>query len=222
MSDSIIANVSEIFGNTIQGEGPFTGVPATFIRLHGCKNYCPYCDSKYSWQGEPTKMSMAEIYAKVNTFRDQLIVLTGGEPLMQPDVVKDFCNHYTETPYKLQIETSGKVSVTEELAETMCAQAVVICSPKYLNGIWFTAPDFDASIIDYFKFVVRDINDILAILLFIAEYDIDHTRVYLMPEGASRAEQIQKMPFVVEQCVKHGFKMSPRLHVLIWDTKRGV
>jgi 7-carboxy-7-deazaguanine synthase len=43
-----------------------------------------------------------------------------------------------------------------------------------------------------------------------------------MPEGSTREEQISKMPEVIEYCLENKFHFSPRLHILAYDTKRGV
>jgi len=45
---------------------------------------------------------------------------------------------------------------------------------------------------------------------------------YLMPEGCTRQEQISKSLMVIKQCIKYNMNFSPRVHILVWDNKRGV
>jgi len=88
--------VASIFGPTIQGEGPFAGQPAIFLRLAGCnrgkkdsKAGCSFCDADFRidnarWM--TTQEIIAEIDTLAGTFEGgntRLLVVTGGEPLLQ-------------------------------------------------------------------------------------------------------------------------------------------
>ena len=72
---------------TIQGEGPFTGHPAIFIRLAGCNLQCPKCDTDYT--SKRSRMLYQDILGEVRRLTPKthknrtLIVITGGEPLRQ-------------------------------------------------------------------------------------------------------------------------------------------
>lgn len=76
--------VNEIF-YSIQGEGYHAGTPAVFVRFSGCNLSCPFCDTRHQ---SGTEMTGAEIAAEVDRLTNGgagLIVLTGGEPLLQVD-----------------------------------------------------------------------------------------------------------------------------------------
>ena len=82
--------VNEIFGPTIQGEGPTTGEKCIFIRLFGCNLQCSWCDSKYAWdqamqEKEAHDMSILQVANKVVEMAGDIrrVVITGGEPLLQ-------------------------------------------------------------------------------------------------------------------------------------------
>jgi 7-carboxy-7-deazaguanine synthase len=60
------------------------------------------------------------------------------------------------------------------------------------------------------------------VLLIQARYGLPSARVLLMPLGMRREEQEALMPAVVEWCRRHGFRFSPRLHILLWGPRRGV
>lgn len=75
--------VCEIF-HSIQGEASFSGQPCVFVRLAGCNLRCVWCDTKYAFAGgEP--MSVEDIVRKVLAYRCDVVELTGGEPMMQPE-----------------------------------------------------------------------------------------------------------------------------------------
>lgn len=95
-------SVNEIFVS-IQGEGPSAGMPAIFIRLAGCNLNCPFCDTKHDVR---MTLTTQEIVKAVKCFKNQpqLLVITGGEPFLQPinllvDALVD--------NYQIEIETNG-------------------------------------------------------------------------------------------------------------------
>lgn len=78
---------------TIQGEGPFIGWPALFVRLAGCniglKQDCPWCDTKFHLKDGRVVNGHDVIMHEMAQHKDlDLIVLTGGEPLLQWDQIK--------------------------------------------------------------------------------------------------------------------------------------
>lgn len=105
--------------HTIQGEGPFSGVPATFIRLAGCNLQCPLCDTQYT-EGMMSYRpdDLAELV------KHDLVVITGGEPFRQDlhDLVETLL-----WQHKVQIETNGTI-FTGSLPEDV--DLTVVCSPK--------------------------------------------------------------------------------------------
>lgn len=105
--------VTSIF-HTIQGEGPFSGEPAAFIRLAGCnrgeKHHmgCEMCDTFFGF-GQGARMTFDEILGKIVEYgnRYSVIVITGGEPMMQ-DNLTGFINHlFARIQTPVQIESNG-------------------------------------------------------------------------------------------------------------------
>lgn len=119
---------------TIQGEGPFSGVPAVFIRLAGCNLACTFCDTEF----ENDAMSLLvedvmETVTKANGGRCSLIVLTGGEPLRQE--VGPLILELLFEGYRVQIETAGTLwPDTLDLFESdsywRSEMLSIVCSPK--------------------------------------------------------------------------------------------
>ena len=88
---------------TIQGEGPFAGLPATFVRLWGCNLACHYCDTDF--ESDPRTMSIGEIGDACEGTK--LVVLTGGEPFRQN--IAPLCVHLYHRTFRVQIETAGNL-----------------------------------------------------------------------------------------------------------------
>lgn len=117
--------VHSIF-HTIQGEGPFTGVPAVFIRLGGCNLQCPGCDTEYT--NGAGILTIAEVFAKigevVNGSATRLVVITGGEPFRQNISILVNQLHYNKV--RVQIETNGSMP-PQGLFDL---KPIIVCSPK--------------------------------------------------------------------------------------------
>lgn len=95
---------------TIQGEGVYSGKAAYFIRLAGCDVGCVWCDVKESWtQGYPIH-SAKEMVNWVTTAKANLVVVTGGEPLMHNCAA--LTDHLKNAGFELNIETSGAYPLT--------------------------------------------------------------------------------------------------------------
>lgn len=121
-------NVIGIF-HTIQGEGPFSGEPAVFIRLAGCNLRCHFCDTDFESGAKQARLEevIAEVIQQADT-TTKLVVLTGGEPLAQP--VRPLCEALVAAGFHVQIETAG--TVWQEGLEFLAIGSglTVVCSPK--------------------------------------------------------------------------------------------
>ncbi len=116
-------NIIEIF-KSIQGEGPAVGEPAIFIRFAGCPVKCKWCDTNYT--DNMMRMSVAEILDAVNIFGTGIVVLTGGEPLVQD--VFGLVRGLVDYKHKVHIETSGTTECFPTLPDEPIAE--LVCSPK--------------------------------------------------------------------------------------------
>lgn len=103
--------------HTIQGEGPLSGMPATFIRLAGCNLACVWCDtdfeSSYEKGNEMSVAGILDAVSKVTPPTTRFIVLTGGEPLRQN--VGPLIRALIKQGHRVQIETAGVIGPQEEL-----------------------------------------------------------------------------------------------------------
>ncbi|MBI3258410.1 MAG: 4Fe-4S cluster-binding domain-containing protein [Ignavibacteriae bacterium] len=102
--------VSEIF-HSLQGEGLRAGLRCVFVRLHGCKLRCSWCDTPYALDHRKPEHSMAgdEIIKEVQKYDCNFVEFTGGEPLEQHNVfplMKWFCDN----GYTVAVETGGHIN----------------------------------------------------------------------------------------------------------------
>lgn len=107
--------VHSIF-HTVQGEGPFSGEAAVFIRLQDCNLQCPFCDTDYTSQDRASVDTARQITGKVGALigdhETALIVITGGEPFRQD--IYELVETLREADYCVQIETNGTMKPSEQ------------------------------------------------------------------------------------------------------------
>ena len=100
--------IAEIF-HSIQGEGKLSGVPSVFVRASGCNLRCTWCDTPYaSWDPEGENLSVEQIVAQVGKYSSKHVVLTGGEPMIMPEI-EPLCDHLKARDYHITMETAGTV-----------------------------------------------------------------------------------------------------------------
>lgn len=205
--------ITEIF-YSLQGEGPFSGQPAVFVRLSGCiEPLCPWCDTMYAC-GTGTSMSIDAVQKKIAGFDTKLVVITGGEPFLQWQTgLKQLENDLLDQGYRVQYETGGKIAIPADV------KGFSVCSPKFLDGDW-VFDEKNLSRAQVFKFVAD--NDFDTIKEFVQSSDISPDLVFIMPKGATREEQLDKFEDTWTFCMENGFHFSPRLHVLTFNDRCGV
>ncbi len=101
--------ICEIF-HSIQGETTYSGLPCVFVRTSGCNLRCSYCDTKYAYEGG-IETSVDEILVQVRSYRCSLVMITGGEPLVQRDAVNSLIDSLLRDEYKILLETNGSLSI---------------------------------------------------------------------------------------------------------------
>ncbi len=96
--------VNEIY-SAICGESRFSGQPCTLVRLTGCHIRCRWCDSEHSFAGGQT-MPVAAVAAAVQESGFGLVLVTGGEPLLQKDLLP-LLTALLDDGRQVLLETSG-------------------------------------------------------------------------------------------------------------------
>lgn len=109
---------------TIQGEGPFAGRPAVFVRLAGCNLQCPMCDTDYTSKVRVYDPKVLALYVCRTAPNYPLVVITGGEPFRQAGL-RPFVEHLVWLGYDVQLETNGTL-----YQHLPWDQITTVCSPK--------------------------------------------------------------------------------------------
>jgi len=221
--------ISELF-YSLQGEGELLGVPSVFVRTSGCNLRCSWCDTPYtSWQPEGTDLSLDQIVDEVKSYPARHVVVTGGEPMILPDVVP-LTERLHALGIHITVETAGTVFRT-------VACDLMSISPKLRNstpeGAWKEQherlriqPDVLRELMGRYtyqlKFVVETPQDLDEIRGLLETLAADRQRVILMPEGTERSILRERSIWLAEICKDEGFRFSPRLHVDLYGNQRGV
>lgn len=225
--------IAEMFGPTLQGEGRSQGRQAAFIRLGLCNLDCKWCDTPYTWdwKGKNGIVFDPKEELKNLTIRDVIeycepflrLIITGGEPFVQRKQLETLTNALIGD-HVIEVETNGTFS-----PEGIHPEVRFNVSPKIGNsGVAFNRavkPDIlsEFAIRDSdFKFVIASPYDIDDVLTICDSAGIRSWQVYLMPEGRTREEILDKLPWLFELCAQAGFNLSPRLHVITYGNERGI
>jgi 7-carboxy-7-deazaguanine synthase len=221
--------IAEIF-YSLQGEGSLIGVPSVFVRTSGCNLRCSWCDTPYtSWHPEGTEFSLDEILGQVDAYRARYVVVTGGEPLIAPEIVS-LTERLRARGLHITIETAGTV-----FAPVACD--LMSISPKLANstpeGSWAGQherlrfqPEVLRQLMETYeyqlKFVVAGPRDLDEISRMLDQIRADRSKVILMPEGIDASVLRERGLWLAEIARREGFRFSPRLHIVLGGNRRGV
>lgn len=226
---------SELF-HTVQGEGRFVGIPSVFFRTSYCNLRCHWCDTPYtSWKPENKDISVEKAIKEIQKFNCMHVVITGGEPFVQDNDLQDLVGYLATDGHVITIETNATIW------KAVDGVSLVSMSPKLSNSTPSIEQDkkwnikhererINKGVIKQFlrnypcqvKFVVSQPDDLAEIDALQKELHIPKAGLYLMPEGITREQIREKQEWLVDICKEKQYNYSPRLHVDIWGTKRGV
>lgn len=239
--DPLTGGLVEVVGiwPTIQGEGPFAGDPAVFLRLAGCNLKCPGCDTNYTSNRRWLTVDEAvqEIHETGFTaqLRSDLVVITGGEPFRQP--IAPLVRELVARGVRVQIETNG--TIYQEDFPWSSPYLSVVCSPKtskvdedlyrYLKALKYVGRAGALSEVDGLPLDVlgsphapwrptqRSLGNILANMgvppAALIRRDVP---IYLQPMDEGDAVRNAANAYAVSQaCMKFGYRLSIQLHKVV-------
>ena len=221
--------VNEVF-HSLQGEGTRAGLRCVFIRLTGCNLRCAYCDTAYAID-EGDWMTLDEIIERVRAFDCSMVEVTGGEPLLQPDVYPLMQRLLDEFETVL-LETSGAVSIAKvdprvvRIVDFKCPSSGEVKRNDWTNVDVLTEHD-------EVKFVIGDRADFEWARDVIRKYDLtSRCTVLLSPvtapppaDGAGSTVTSLAPDQLAEWLLEDRLdvRLGLQLHKIIWSpTKRGV
>ena len=229
--------INEIFCS-LQGEGFLAGVPSVFVRLAGCPLRCRWCDTKYTWDPKAgAHYNIGQIVSRVQEWPCRFVVITGGEPMANPDMsarteLAELTQRLKAGGKHITIETAG-IGFLRDLACDLMS-----ISPKLSNSVPTEsglAADHENSRLNMavlrqlignyhcqLKFVVDSQNDLSQIQQTVKEIgNVDLETVMLMPQAKTRDELLDKSQMVADLCKQTGFTFCQRLQLLLWNNERG-
>lgn len=222
--------VSEMFCS-VQGEGTYVGVPSAFLRTSGCNLRCTFCDTPYtSWDPTGDEFTLEALFEQLTGYGVEHIVITGGEPVLVPDVV-ELTQKLAACGHLITIETAG--TVFRELTA-----GLISLSPKLRNSIpvgtsWEARHDgrrhrpevirqWLANYRCQFKFVIDKPGDMQEVVDYLAEFpEIRPEQVFLMPQGVDAELLRSKLEWLRPLAQQAGCQVSPRLHIELFGNTRG-
>jgi 7-carboxy-7-deazaguanine synthase len=226
--------IAEIF-HSIQGEGLLAGVPSIFIRTSGCNLRCHWCDTPYaSWKPEGPEMSIEEILKKISEWDCNHIVLTGGEPMIAPDL-PELAAALKKQEKHITIETAGTIppnGIPCDLASLSPKLSNSTPSPER-DPAWskkHEATRLQPEVISEWirkypfqlKFVVSSENDLAEIKDLLSRLPpVPFHQILLMPEGIDSKTLASRSQWLVDICKREGFRFCPRLHIELFGHTRG-
>lgn len=232
--------VSEVFGPTLQGEGPTSGRRCGFVRLGLCNLRCVWCDTPYTWDwtginGEAfdkddlDRLQLDEILDKLDSMDVERVVVSGGEPLVQNSGHMLLVLRLLAEGYNVETETNGTLMPNEAL-HNLGAECQWNVSPKLSHAgnamtederikpkvlRWFAERPTAA-----FKFVIGAPDDVDEVIELCDRVGIEAGQVWLMPQGITPIELAKRARFVFDAAIENGYNASTRTHVLAWGNER--
>lgn len=224
--------VAECFGPTFQSEGL---QPASWRWSCGCPDAtCPARPATSPSPGTgPGSIRRRKADASPSTgwwngavsSQARLVVVTGGEPLLQQDRLVALVSQLAGLGFRVEIETNGTLAPTPELA---AVTHLFVVSPKLLGFAAVASPanrinsEALTAFVDsgraVFTFVVQTLDDLHEIIDL--EQRLGLYPIWVMPEGTTPGRVLAGMCWLAEHALAHGWHLSGRLHVLLREARR--
>ncbi|MFC3098534.1 7-carboxy-7-deazaguanine synthase QueE [Alteraurantiacibacter palmitatis] len=230
----------EIFAS-LQGEGPSAGMPVAFLRLSRCNLACTWCDTPYTWHFEGDNrphrggatydrranqivLPLADVAQRIAALGQNRLVITGGEPLLQgarlaelvallPAMMVEIETNGTVAPPAALDACVSQYNVSPKLAHSGNPAELALIPERLAH--WGREPRA------FFKFVIAQSDDVEEVLALQRTHAISPARIFLMPEGTDSETLRQRESWLAPLCLRHGFRLSDRLHIHLYGDTRG-
>jgi len=162
MNQKSSIRVNEVF-LSLQGEGLYAGEPTVFVRFQGCNLLvgCSWCDTAYAQNSEKgAEMAVEKIKEEVRNLLPHFkswVCITGGEPLYQPDGLRELIRGLKSWGYRVEIETNGTIPKPRWYTLADCWVADIKCPS---SGVVSLEEWFNMRSKDQIKLVVGDSKDL--------------------------------------------------------------
>lgn len=208
--------INEIF-YSIQGESSYAGLPCIFIRLTYCNLRCSYCDTDYAFYNG-TDMKISEIISDINKYPTELIMITGGEPLLQENCIH-LMQELLNKNYSVMLETSGSLKLKDVPKSVIKIVDFKCPTSNMMNkNDWTIITDIQKE--DEIKFVIANKEDYDWSKKMIKKYNLNKVCPILFSPVYNKID----MSTLADWILKDGLnvKLQMQLHKHIWGEKKGV
>lgn len=206
--------INEIYFS-VQGESTHAGLPCVFVRLTYCNLRCTYCDTEYAFY-EGKDMSMEDILTEIKKYDCDLVEITGGEPLIQKEVLP-LMQILCDSGYKVLIETGGSLPIenidqrVHVIMDLKCPSSKMMKKNRYEN-LQFIKP------IDELKFVIGSREDYEWSKEIIEKYQLQGRCEILFSVVFESLKPVELVNWIIEDSLKVRFQLQ--MHKFIWDPKK--
>lgn len=211
--------ISEIF-RSIQGESSFAGLPCTFVRTAGCSLRCVYCDTGYALDprsGE--EMSLEAVVERVRALGLDLVEITGGDPLEQPET-PELCRRLLNLGAAVLVETSGAFPIEVLPAEVIKIMDIKTPSSRMAKrNCWANLAALSPR--DEIKFVIADREDFDWSVAVCQEHGLFPKHTVLFSPSFAVLPPVQLAQWILRERVP--VRLNLQIHKYIWaPSERGV
>ena len=210
--------INEIY-HSIQGESTWAGRPCVFVRLTFCDLRCSYCDTAYAfYEGEKTPLPA--IVERVLKFACPLVEITGGEPLLQKNVLP-LMTMLADAGMIVLLETSGAHDISK--VDARVHRIMDLKTPgsgECERNLWSNIPHL--TLRDEVKFVIGSREDYEWSREKMREYDLSkQCHAVLFSPIFGRIEPREIVEWMLADKLEARFQLQ--MHKFIWSpTRRGV
>jgi 7-carboxy-7-deazaguanine synthase len=202
--------ITEIY-QSIQGESSYAGLPCVFVRTMGCDLRCSWCDSEFTFTGG-TAMTLDQIMVSVEMYKCELVELTGGEPLLQPEIYK-LATRLADAGHTVLIETGGHRDISKldprviRIMDLKCPTSGE-CEKNLWSNLEHLRP------VDEVKFVIADRDDYEWTLETIREHRLEDRVKLLISTAFGMIDPDRVVEWMLEDKLRARFQLQ--LHKYIW------
>ena len=207
--------ITEIF-KSIQGESSYAGWPCSFIRTTGCNLRCVWCDTEYAFYGG-NEMSIPEIVQAIEPHQCELVEITGGEPLLQPDVPA-LAEELLRRRHKVLIETSGAMDIgilpreVIKIMDIKCPESEMMDKNDWQNLQRLSSKD-------EIKFVINSRKDYEWAVQILNTYQLHTQNLVLFSPVYHKMEPRVLAEWILED--KLSVRFQVQLHKVLWGETPG-
>jgi 7-carboxy-7-deazaguanine synthase len=206
--------ICEIF-RSLQGETAHVGLPCGFIRLAGCNLDCRFCDTQYARQGG-TPMELDELLEKARALDTELMAVTGGEPLLQPEA-PTLLARLADEGHRVLLETNGSIDVGSvdprviRIVDIKCPGSGMADHNRWRNLETLRDPD-------QVKFVISSREDFDYMTEVVARHDLLSRLEVLASPAAGRLSPRSLADWLLSSGLR--IRLQLQLHRVLWPERQ--